>query len=114
MTAEFVHVDVEAGPASEDGLSLRWKRADGGGERVVGELPYESEDGRGGLWRVMAADDAEGARTRAARAVLVEDSSDGVAWLVVGGSHGLVLEHAESGERVWEAYLLLARTTVIS
>jgi hypothetical protein len=113
MTAEFVHVDVEPGHASEDGLSLRWKRAAAGGDRLVGELPYESEDGRSGLWRVRAADDAEATRTHAARAVLVEDSSDGVAWLVVGGRYGLVLEHAEGGERVWEAYLLLARTTVL-
>jgi hypothetical protein len=46
-----------------------------------------------------------------ALAVLVEDSSDGTAWLVVGGSGGLLLEHAETGARVREPYLLLARTT---
>jgi hypothetical protein len=45
-------------------------------------------------------------------AVLVEDSSDGTAWLIVGGSGGLLLEHAESGERVREPYLVLSRTSL--
>jgi hypothetical protein len=117
-SAGFVHVEVEPGPASEDGLSMRWKRAAPGGqsegERVVGLLDYETEDGRAGSWRVRGADDAAAVETRAARAVLVEDSSDGTAWLVVGGRHGVVLEHVDTGDRVWEPYLLLSRTTVFA
>jgi hypothetical protein len=116
----FVHVEVEPGPASADGLAMRWKRAGmrgaagaaGAVERVVAALDYETEDGRAGSWHVRAAEDAEAAATHAARAVLVEDSSDGTAWLVVGGRHGLVLEHVDTGDRVWEPYLLLSRTTV--
>jgi hypothetical protein len=105
----FVHVDVEPGPAHEDGVSLRWKRAEGGGDRVVRELQYESEQGLGGTWLVSGADDADALLTHHARAVLVEDSSDGEAWLVVGGAHGLVLEHVETGARVREPYLLLSK-----
>jgi hypothetical protein len=118
VSAGFVHVEVEPGPASEDGLAMRWKRAATGGAAVEGareldiaKLEYETEDGRAGFWRVRAAEDAEAAQTRAARAVLVEDSSDGTAWLVVGGRHGLVLDHVDTGDRVWEPYLLLSRTT---
>jgi hypothetical protein len=112
MDGQFVHVEVDPGPASEDGLSLRWKRVTGGGDRAVREIPYESEDGMDGVWRVRAADDAEATRTRDARAVLVEDSSDGAAWLVVGGAHGLLLEHAATGTRIREAYLLLSKEAV--
>jgi len=116
MTVEFVHVEVEAGPASADGLSMRWKRAAvtggaGAGERAVAAIDYESEEGLAGRWHVRAADDPDGTDTREARAALVEDSSDGTAWLVVGGKHGLLLEHAETGARVREPYLLLSRTT---
>ncbi len=104
----FVSVDVEPGPASEDGVSLRFKLA--GDARIVREIAYESEDGVGGRWRVFAAGDPDGSERSDARAMLVEDSSDGVAWLVVGGAHGLVLEHIETGATVREAYLVLAKT----
>jgi hypothetical protein len=113
VAAEFVHVEVESGPAHEDGVSLRWKRAEGGGDRVVRELQYESEQGLAGTWRVSGTDDADALQTRDARAVLVEDSSDGEAWLVVGGAHGLVLEHVETGARLREAYLLLSKRTAL-
>lgn len=109
--ATFVQVDVEPGPASEDGVSMRFKRA--GEDRAVREIPYESEDGEDGRWIVLAADDEGATETREARAVLVDDSSDGVAWLVFGGRHGLVLEHAESGARVREPYLVLSKTTAL-
>jgi hypothetical protein len=114
MDDPFVRVDVEPGPGSDDGVSLRWRRAAGGGDRdrVVREVPYESDDGLDGIWHVRAADNAEATRTRDARAVLVEDSSDGAAWLVVGGAHGLVLEHAATGTRLREAYLLLSKDLV--
>lgn len=105
----FVSVDVEEGPASEHGVSLRFKIA--GDERAVRELRYESDEGLAGLWRVFAAADAEGAERSDARMLLVDDSSDGVAWLVVGGAHGLVLEHVESAAVVREPYLLLSKTT---
>jgi hypothetical protein len=111
---EFVHVNVEPGPASEDGVSMRWKRAALTDDRVVREVPYESEAGLDGTWRVLAADDEDATQTRAAHAVLVDDSSDGVAWLVVGGTHGLVLEHADSGARAREPYLLLSKSTSLA
>jgi hypothetical protein len=111
-----VHIDVEPGPASEDGVSLRFKRASAAAEGeprddpFVRELPYESESGLGGQWAVWAVDDADGTLTRDARVIRVEDSSDGEAWLVVGGRHGLLLEHLESGDRVREPYLLLSKS----
>jgi hypothetical protein len=110
----FVYVDVEPGPASEDGVSLRFKRAqpgEAGAERIVRELPYESESGLAGQWTVRAADDADGTQTGDARLVRVEDSSDGEAWLVVGGTQGLVLENVETGDVVREPYLLLSKTS---
>ena len=109
---DFVSIDVEPGPASEDGVSLRFKRVAGAGERAPENLRYESEQGLGGRWRVLATDDAEGASVRPARALLVEDSSDGSAWLIVGGAHGLVLEHEGSGTRVREPYLVLSKSAM--
>jgi hypothetical protein len=109
MGSRFVLVEVEPGASSEDGVSLRFKAA--GDERVVREVPYESEDGQSGRWRVFATDDADGMERGDARVVLVEDSSDGVAWLVFGGAHGLVLEHTETGAMVREPYLLLSKTS---
>jgi hypothetical protein len=109
MSSRFVLVEVEPGASSEDGVSLRFKVA--GDERVVHEVPYESEDGQAGRWRVFATSDADGMERADARAVLVDDSSDGVAWLVFGGTHGLVLEHSETGATVREPYLLLSKTS---
>lgn len=103
---EFIHIDVDEGPAHPDGLSMRFKRA--GVSRTVTEIPYESERGLLGVWEVVAADDAEGTVTRPARAVEVDDSSEGVSWLVVGGAHGLLLTHRETRETAREPYLLLA------
>jgi len=44
--------------------------------------------------------------------VLVEDSSDGTAWLIAGGAHGLVLDHVETGARVREPYLVLSKRAI--
>jgi len=107
----FIDVDVEPGPASPDGVSLRFKLVNEA--RVVRALSYESEEGLSGNWRVFAAHDEEAAERGEARAMLVEDSSDGLAWLIVGGTQGLVLEHVDTGTVVREAYLMLAKTTVI-
>ncbi len=106
----FVDVQLEPCAAAEDGLSLRFKAA--GEARAVTEVPYESEDGIGGRWRVFAiARDAE-VSIAPASAVLVEDSSDGVAGLVVGGAAGLRLVHP-SGAVAREAYLLLSKTAAL-
>lgn len=102
--SEFIEVDVEA-----QGISMRWKQA--GAVREIASLEYESEDGLDGEWRVYALDD-DGARS-AARAALVEDSSDGEVLLVFGGRAGLELEH-ETGAMERQPYLLLARTTVFA
>jgi hypothetical protein len=110
--SDFVSIDVEPGPASEDGVSLRFKRVEGAREQAPADLPYESEQGVDGRWRVFATDDPDGASTRPARALLVEDSSDGSAWLIAGGTHGLVLEHEESGARVREPYLVLSKSVL--
>jgi hypothetical protein len=107
--SDFVSIEVEPGPAAADGVSLRFKRVSGVEERAPRDIPYESEGGVDGRWRVLATDDADAASTRPARALLVEDSSDGSAWLIEGGAHGLVLEHEPSGARVREPYLVLSR-----
>lgn len=104
--AGFVRVDVDEGPATGDGLSLRFKVVEG--PREVATVPYESEAGVGGDWRVEATDDVDGVVRRGALAARVDDSSDGVAWLVYGGRQGLVLTHAESRAVERVPYLLLA------
>lgn len=108
---EFIAVDVEPGPAHEDGVSMRFKRA--GEARVVRAVAYESEDGLDGWWSVRAAESADGAETGDARAVQVDDSSDGLCWLVVGGAHGLVLTHRERGVEERAPYLLLSLRTAL-
>ena len=100
-------MQVEPGAAAADGIGLRFKRA--GEARPVRLVPYESEEGLGGTWRVFAlASDDEGAERVTALATPVEDSSDGTAWLVVGGAAGLLLEHTATGVIAREPYLLLA------
>jgi hypothetical protein len=89
--AEFISVETE------DGSTLRFKCA--GPQRAIERVPYETEDGTSGMWRVKDA-----------ICVLVDDSSDGVAWLITAPG-GLSLEHEETGARVQEPYLLLSRHT---
>jgi hypothetical protein len=105
----FVTIDVQPGEGCEDGIHLRFRAA--GDPMPIASVPYESEAGLAGVWAAYAIDDAGAVQRRPAQAVRVEDSSDGMAWLVAGGSHGLLLVHAESGEELREPYLLLARTT---
>ena len=107
--AVFVEVAVEPGRASPGGVSLRFKMA--GATKSIARLTYESETGTAGWWQVVAIDDDAGLLRSAARAVLVEDSSDGTVLLIVGGAQGLELQHEQSGECVREAYLVLAQGT---
>jgi hypothetical protein len=108
----FIDVQLEPCAAAPDGLTLRFKCA--GETRPVYEVPYESEDGLAGTWRVFAvATDDEGAPGAPAVAVTVEDSSDGTAWLVVGGAAGLRLEHLATGAIAREPYLVLAIGTAL-
>ena len=108
----FVTIDVQPGEGCEDGILLRFRTA--GDPFAIESVPYESEAGLAGEWRLHAIDDADAADRRPAKAVLVEDSSDGIAWLVAGGSHGLLLVHAQTGQELREPYLLLARTTPLA
>lgn len=107
----FVVVDVEPGPAHEDGISLRFKRTEGGIERAVAWVRYESEGGVEGRWSVFTAQTAEGPHTQGATAVPVDDSSDGSVWLVKGGAHALVLVHEASGATERVPYLVLSIRT---
>ena len=104
----FVVVDVEPGPAHEDGLSLRFKRAEGGAERAVAWVRYESEEGVEGRWSVFTAQTPDGPHAAGARAVQVDDSSDGCVWLVTGGAHGLALVHEATGATERVGYLVLS------
>jgi hypothetical protein len=108
----FIQVDVEPGRGSAEGVTLRFKRVAESAERELRDVPYESEAGQGGRWSVFATDDEDGTATQPVRAVLVEDSSDGSAWLIAGGRQGLVLEHVETGARVREPYLVLTKTAL--
>lgn len=104
----FVEVLVDEGPAAPDGLTMRWRAIDV--PRLVTRVPWESDDGVEGVWACHAVDDPEGRVRSPARAVRVEDSADGVAWLVVGGRHGLALER--DGHLARAPYLLLGRHVV--
>ena len=108
----FVTIDVQPGEGCEDGILLRFRTA--GDPFAITSVPYESEAGLAGAWSVFAIDDADAAGRRPAQAVQVEDSSDGMAWLVAGGAHGLLLVHAETRQELREPYLLLARTTPLA
>jgi hypothetical protein len=108
----FVTIDVQPGEGCEDGILLRFRAA--GEPFAIASVPYESEAGLAGDWRAHAIDDADATERRAAQAVRVEDSSDGIAWLVAGGSHGLLLVHEATGTELREPYLLLARTTPLA
>lgn len=105
----FVEVSVDEGPAAPDGLTMRWKAIEA--PRIVVRVPWESDEGVRGTWEVHATEDVEGAQRRAAEAVRVEDSADGVVWLVIGGRHGLLLELGERRARV--PYLLLGRDVAL-
>ncbi|MBI5512142.1 MAG: hypothetical protein HY909_00150 [Deltaproteobacteria bacterium] len=106
MTEVFVRVEVDPGPAHEDGLSLRFKRA--GEALAVRSVPYESDEGLAGRWEAHAVDDPDGLSRGAATAVLVEDSSDGQAWVVLGGRQGLLLVHEDTRATARVPYLLLS------
>lgn len=110
-TREIIEVDVEPGPAHEEGLSLRFTRA--GASRPVRAITYESEAGLDGWWDVRAADDPDATGASAARATQVDDSSDGLCWLIAGGRHGLVLTHRERGAVERAPYLVLSLRTAI-
>jgi len=107
----FVSIDVDPGPADPDGLSMRFKRA--GALEVVHAIVYESDNGLYGRWQLWAVDDPEGTTRREARCVLVDDSSDGLSRLFVGGRQGLLLVHADTHSVVRVPYLLLTAHSAI-
>jgi hypothetical protein len=113
-TSTFIDVYVEPCTASEDGVSMRFKRVAGdtSAMRPVRELSYESEDGLDGRWAIEALESDDGPG-EAAHAVQVEDSSDGTVWLLVGGRAGLRLTHRETGAVAHEPYLTLALSTAL-
>lgn len=112
--SKFVHVDVEPSKASEDGVTLRFKRISDLTERAVSEVPYESEDGLAGRWTVRALDAGDDDAGRIPKAYQIEDSSDGTVWVVVGGVFGLALTHAATGTVVHEPYLLLSLASTLA
>lgn len=111
MSDAFIEVDVEPGPAHEDGVSLRFKRTAGGVTRAITWVSYESDDGLDGRWSVLTAHTPDGPFTPGATAAQVDDSSDGAVWLITGGAHGLVLNHQETGATARVPYLALSLRT---
>lgn len=111
----FLEVDVEPGPAAPDGLTLRFKRADleaSGAPTPIVAVDWESDEGLAGTWRIEATDDEAGEVRSPAMTAHVEDSSDGVVHLVLGGRHGLRLEHP-TGVVAREPYLVLTLRAVL-
>lgn len=98
---KFLEVEVD------DGV-MRWKQADE--VRAITEVEYETEEGLRGRFQAFACD---GDALSEAHAAHVEDSSDGIVWLIVGGRDGLLLRHS-SGVEVREPYLLLTRTAHVA
>ncbi len=109
--ARFIEVDVEPGPAHEDGVSLRFKRTADGDAREVRWVEYESEGGLDGRWSVFTAHTPDGPHLPGAQAAQVDDSSDGATWLIHGGRHGLLLRHDATGEEERAPYLVLSLRT---
>lgn len=109
VSAVFVAVEVENGPASPDGVSLRFQQY--GPAHDVGTVPYVSAEGLEGFWQVRSVDDVADRVGRAAVASLVEDSNDGLVWLVTGGRQGLLLRHP-SGVLVREPFLMLSQSAL--
>lgn len=88
--ASVVDVFVEPCSCAQDGLVLRFIRVSDE-QRSVQAVRYTSEGGVAGVWRVTAALDVEAKEREPARGWMVE-RGEGVALLVEGGTHGLVLE----------------------
>jgi hypothetical protein len=91
----FIEIEVDEGDGIDDPVQLRFKQ-------VTPPQPVARALFDGGWWRIEALDGG-------AQAALVEDSSDGEARLVFGGSRGLRVTSEASGEVRREPYLLLAR-----
>ena len=111
MSDAFIEVDVEPGPAHEDGVSLRFKRTAGGVTRAITWVSYESDDGLDGRWSVLTAHTPDEPFTPGATAAQVDDSSDGTVWLITGGAHGLALRHDDTGATARAPYLALSLRT---
>lgn len=109
----FIEVEVDPGPADEEGVSLRFKRAGGGEAREITWVEYESDEGLEGRWAVSRADSLDGADVPGAQAFHVDDSSDGTVWLIVGGRQGLTLRHEETGALCRAPYLVLSIRTAL-
>jgi len=107
--SHFIQIEVEEHDALPDGCSMRFRAS--GEAAPVRRVRYESEDGREGIWRIVA-EHADGA-TAEAMAIEVEDSSAGTATLIYGGAHGLRLLPEGEGEPVAEPYLLLTPSAVV-
>jgi len=107
----FIAVEVDAGPAHDEGLSLRFKRAGDAPARAVAWVDYASDAGLEGRWRLFTADTPDGEGSPGAAAALVEDSSDGTVWLVTGGRHGVILVHEATGARERAPYLAVSQRT---
>lgn len=104
----FVAITVEPHEALPDGCSMRFKAH--GESRPIARLRYESDDGTGGIWTVLAV--FSDGREAAAFAVPVEDSSAGSSNLVYGGDYGLRLTSVETGAVVAEPFLLLSDASI--
>lgn len=97
----FIDVFVDANDNAPDGCVLRFKSE--GVPRAVRQVEL---DGR--RYDVVGWSSANGGSARAAQAVLVEDSTAGVAMLVWGDDWGIRLLPSDgAGETLGETHLLL-------
>jgi hypothetical protein len=104
----FIDLEVAAEEGLDEEVSLRFKAVEGA--RPIRRVWL---DEGGGDWFALQAVGEPLVETPAGadpgvRAVPVEDSSDGTALLIVGGSFGLRLVAEKTGKERREPYLLLS------
>jgi hypothetical protein len=112
MAAEaYVDVFVEPNPNCAEGSERRWKAESE--PRPVTALRYWDGPGEPVLCDVAGWSSEGGGSPCPARAVLVEDSGSGAAFLVWGGDWGLRLTPRGGGDPFGEPYLLVAREDLL-
>lgn len=107
----YVDLFIDPNPNCAEGCGLRYK-AESPPRDVRVVRYYRGADDAVDCAVTGWSSDGGGAAT-AARAVLVEDSGSGSAWLVYGGDWGLRLSPRDGSEAFGEPYLLVGESLLI-
>ena len=113
MESRFGYVDlfIDPNPNCEEGCGLRYK-AESAPRAVNVVRYYRGADDAVDCDAVGWSSDGGGAPSEA-RAVLVEDSGSGSAWLVYGGDWGLRLTPRDGSAVFGEPYLLVGQEMLL-